>query len=63
MSPDEKKELDQYSAYLKQFQKENLWNVQKGTAAPQNNIQNDAINNMLREPDFTDFSPNVGKDW
>ena len=62
LSPEEKKELEDYSKYLKQFQRDNLWNVQKWASDSQNSLNN-IYNNLLQNPSFNDFNPNVDKDW
>ena len=61
MSPEEQKELKDYSQYLKQFQKENLNNIQKWAApSPQ-----DALNGLLNiiDPDFQNEVNATDKDW
>lgn len=63
LSPDEKKELDDYSKYLKQFQKDNLWQVKKGRQITPQDLFNSMMWNTLADPLFNDKAPVIDKDW
>ncbi|EKE28011.1 MAG: hypothetical protein ACD_3C00111G0028 [uncultured bacterium (gcode 4)] len=63
LSPEEKKELEDYSQYLKQFQKENLWQIQKWQPANPQDIYDNLLGNPWQNPIFNNQRPTTDKDW